>query len=471
MQGATTHANTAFKPGRPTVVVIGGGFGGLQAIRRLHRADANILLLDKRNFHLFQPLLYQVATSVLTPSEIAFPLRRIFAHQRNVSTLLAEVNDIDPQEKTVTVGSQRIGYDYLVLAAGARTNYFGQDDWEAAAPGLKTIDDAMNVRNRVLAAFEHAEVAADEEERANALTFVVVGGGATGVELSGAIQELAVDSISRDFRFADTSNARVVLVEGGDTLLSGFSAPLREYTRQVLSQRGVEVMLNTRVTDVDEHGVTIAPAGDGGKSQRINSSNVIWAAGVHGNPLGRQLTEHIGMEPRTDGRIDVEPNLTVPGFPDVYVVGDLAAAIDQRHGGEVPGVAPGAMQMGAYAGRSIALRLKGKSLNSISSFTYRDKGSMATIGRARAVAEVSRFRLKGLPAWLAWGGLHIMYLVGFSNRVITMLNWLFTYVFYTKGSRLITNNVAMSNAVPTDIAQHGEDSTPRASRTSDEDSS
>lgn len=451
MHEETPRTNEAFIAGRPTVVVIGGGFGGLLAIHSLRNANANVLLLDKRNFHLFQPLLYQVATSVLTPSEIAFPLRRIFAKQKNVTTLLAEVNDIDPAAHTVSVGDSLIPFDYLVLAAGAETNYFGEEKWKAVSPGLKNIVDATNVRNRVLAAFERAEVEIEEDNRSRQLTFVVVGGGATGVELAGSIQELAVDSISHDFRFVDTETARVVLIEGGKTLLNGFSAPSREYAERVLKQKGVEVMLNTRVIDVDENGVKIQPAGSDSETQRIESKNVIWAAGVRGNPLGDKLTEAAGLEARKDGRVVVEPDLTLPGHPEIYVVGDLAAAKDVRHGGEVPGVAPGAIQMGAYAGRSILLRLRGKSATSIKAFAYHDKGSMATIGRARAVAEVRSIHMKGFFAWLAWGALHIRYLIGFRNRFITLFSWLMTYLFYTKGSRLITDNVPIAGSLPKGI--------------------
>jgi NADH dehydrogenase len=243
----------------------------------------------------------------------------------------------------------------------------------------------------------------------------------------------------------------VILIEGSDNLLNAFSEPLREYTKQVLAQKGVEVMLSVRVTDVDEGGVTIQSMDNGSSSQRIDSANVIWAAGVNGNPLGGKLLEKIGQKPRKDGRVEVEPDLTIPGLSQIYVVGDLAAAKDARRGGEVPGVATGAMQMGSYAGRSIALRLRGKARDSIKSFAYRDKGSMATIGRARAVAEVGSLKLKGLPAWLAWGALHIRYLVGFRNRIVTLFSWMMTYLFYTKGSRLITDNVAMSNSLPVGI--------------------
>ena len=451
MADQVQQPNTAFLADRPTVVIVGGGFAGIEAARRLSSADANILLIDKRNYHLFQPLLYQVATSVLSPSDIAFPLRRMFAKQKNVTNVLGEVSEINPHAQTLKVGNQDISWDYLILAAGAKTNYYGHDDWDKASTGLKSLDDATEVRAQILASFERAEATKDSDVRSRELTFVVVGGGATGVELSGAIRELAVDSLCTDLNFVETIHTRVVLIESGERLLAGFNKKLQNYSKHVLEERGVEVMLKSQVVDVTDEGVTIQAIHDPSQETHILTRNIIWAAGVHGNPLGNMLGEAIGMPVRTDGRLAVEPNLTIHDFPNIYVAGDLAAVTSSRHGGEVPGVAAAAIQMGSYAGRSITHRLAGKTMTSIRGFRYRDKGSMATIGRARAVAQTSVLKLTGLIAWLAWGVLHILYLVGFKNRIFTILNWLITYCSYRKGSRLITDSMPLESHVPPDL--------------------
>ena len=450
MNDSFDAANPAFKPDRPTVIVIGGGFGGIQAVRHLRGADANVLLLDRHNYHLFQPLLYQVATSVLTPSEIAFPLRRIFAGQKNTTTALCAVEAIDPRRKVIRSGDYEVPFDHLVLATGAVTNYFGRDDWEKATTGLKTLGDAVDVRNKVLAAFERAEVAHDPASMERELTFLIVGAGATGVELSGAIKELAVDSLCRDFRAVNTQSARVILVDGGDRPLKGFSKPLSDYTLQTLKNKGVEVELNTEVVNVTRELVTIKDGS--GNEQEIHAGNVIWAAGVKGSPLGKQLIEAAGLQQRKDGRVDVQPDLSIPGHPDIFVIGDLAAVWDERLNGEVPGVATAAIQMGSYVGKTIARRLRsGSETSAAKPFKYLDKGSMATIGRAKAVMESGRFHLTGFLAWLAWGILHIMYLVGFRNRLVTMFSWLVTYISYTKGSRLITDKISAEAQLPPGI--------------------
>ena len=453
--------NTAFLPTRPTVVIIGGGFAGIEAARHLSSADANILLIDKRNYHLFQPLLYQVATSVLTPADIAFPLRRMFSRQKNVTNVLGEVSELDPHNQTIKVGHKDISWDYVVLAAGALTNYYGRDDWNTASTGLKSLDDATQIRAEILASFERAEATKDPEVRARELTFVVVGGGATGVELSGAIRELAVDSLCTDLNFVETVHTRVVLIDTGEQLLAGFDKKLQDYSKNILEERGVEVMLKSQVVDVTDDGVTIQATHDPSSEIHIHTRNIIWAAGVNGNPLGNMLGKAIGIPPRNDGRLAVEPDLTIHDFPNIYVVGDLAAATNSRHGGEVPGVAAAAIQMGTYAGRAITHRLSGKAKTSIRGFRYRDKGSMATIGRARAVAQTSSLKLTGLIAWLAWGALHILYLVGLRNRIFTILNWLITYCSYRKGSRLITDSMPIESHIPPDLLaqEESEDAT------------
>jgi NADH dehydrogenase len=416
----------------PLVVVVGGGFGGIRLVRRLAGVPARVALIDRTNHHLFQPLLYQVATSVLSDSDIAFPIRRIFRGQSNVLVKLGEVTAVDRASRHVWMSDgTMVPYDWLVLAAGAGSSYFGRREWERLAPGMKSLEDAATIRARVLRAFEDAEVETDPGALQAHLTFVIVGGGATGVELSGAIRELAVEAMAPDFRRADAARARVVLVEAGDRLLASMSAESSRAALEGLQAMGVEVRLNQPVTEVFDGGVVLG-------NERVLADTVVWAAGVEGSPLGATL----GTELDRSGRVKVLPDCSVPGSPQVFVIGDMAAQVCARTGQPVPGVAPGAMQMADMVGRIIADEIRASERNAAPpdrpAFAYFDKGSMATIGRARAVAEVAGLRMRGLVAWLAWLLIHVVLLVGFRNRLLVILNWAFAYVAYTKGARLIT---------------------------------
>lgn len=404
----------------------------MQAARALRKSDARVTIVDRRNHHLFQPLLYQVATAGLSPADIAAPIRRIFRKQRNVNVRLDEVRGVDPRAKRVRLKNSDLDYDYLVLAAGATHSYFGHDDWQEIAPGLKTIDDATEIRRRILLAFERAEHEPSEDARRTELTFVVVGGGPTGVELAGAIKEIAAQTIPRDFRNIDTRTTRVILLEGGDRLLAAYDPSLCDRAKRDLEDIGVEVRLKTFVTGIETGRVTM---GD----ESIDAGNVFWAAGVQASPIAKSLD----VELDKSGRVLVEPDLSVPGFPEVFVVGDMAAA---RFLGKdaneddtwVPGVAQGALQGGTHAGRIIARELKGADRSQRPAFRYHDKGSMATIGRASAVAEIGRFKFGGFVAWVLWGLVHVMFLVEFRNRVGVMLGWFWNWITFTRGARLIT---------------------------------
>lgn len=419
----------AFEPARPTVLVVGGGFAGVEAAKALAGEAVNVVLVDRHNFMTFQPLLYQVATAALTPSDIGYPIRRIFRRAPNVSVVLSEVSRIDPDRRVAIVADGEIPYDTLVLAAGASTSYFSHPEWEAVAPGLKTMADALAIRSRVLAAFERAEMEGDAAARRRRLTFVVVGGGPTGIELAGAIKELAVDTIPADFRNVDTTAARVVLLEGADRLLLGMEPASGARAAATLRKMGVDVRLNARVTAIDAGGLTVG-------TERLESENVFWAAGVTASPLATSL----GVPLDRGGRVVVNADLTVPGHPEIYVCGDLASSTDPVTGRAVPGLCPAAMQMGRYAGRVIRARLRGAPPSSARPFRYVDKGTMATIGRARAVADVRGLRFSGLVAWLLWCFIHVFFLIGFRNRVVTMLSWAASYLFFAKGSRLITGD-------------------------------
>jgi len=417
------------------VVIVGGGFAGLAAARGLRRSPVRITLIDRQNHHLFQPLLYQVATAALSPANIAQPIRKVFSRQRNMEVVMGEVTSIDAVARVVRAGGREYPYDWLVLASGARDSYFGNDGWRALAPPLKTIDDALEIRRRFLAAFERAELEPDDASRRAALTFVIVGGGPTGVEMAGAMAELTDYTIRRDFRAVDTATARIVLVEGRARLLAQFHPELSEIALQDLQDLGVEVMLNAMVTGIDAHGVTFER---GGAAERIDTPNVVWAAGVRASPLGALL----GAPTDSAGRVRVEPDLSVPGRPEALVVGDLAHAVDQRTGEEVPGMAPGAMQMGRHAAEVIdaaaRARVAGRPEPARSPFLFRDKGMMATIGRNRAVAQLAGRRFGGMLAWLLWAGVHIFYLIGFRSKVLTMIDWAWSYIFFERGARLIT---------------------------------
>jgi len=406
---------------RPHVVILGAGFGGLNAAQGLRRAPVDVTVVDRRNYHLFQPLLYQVATAALSPAQIAMPIRHILKRQTNTTVLMEKVEGVDVASRLVITESRRIPYDYLVIATGARHAYFGHDEWAVNAPGLKTIGDATEIRGRILAAFEKAEVSEDEAVRRKLLTFVIVGGGPTGVELAGAIVELARKAIVRDFRHIDSSTSRVVLVEAGPRLLTAFPEKLSQSAKAQLEKLGVEVRLGHAVTQCDEHGVVLA---DG---ETIGSGCVLWAAGV----MASRAAKWLGAEADRAGRVIVNDDLSVPGHPEILVLGDTALVKDKP----VPGVAPGAKQMGRYAARLIKARLAGQP---IKPFRYIDYGNLATIGRAAGVADFGWLRLSGPLAWLLWLCAHLWFLVGFRNRIIVFLDWAWAYASFDRGARLIT---------------------------------
>lgn len=415
------------------VVIIGGGFGGVNTALELRRSKVDIGIVDRRNYHLFQPLLYQVATAALSPSDITSPIRKIFRKQKNVHVVMGEVDRVDLSDQNVYIKGRPIGYDYLVLAAGATHSYFGNDQWSTSAPGLKTIEDATDIRRRFLLAFEAAEIETDPDARRARLTFVVVGAGPTGCELAGAMIEVARNTIPSDFREVDTKTARVILVQSGDKVLKSFPEKSSIAALKQLEDLGVEVMLEKRVTDVREDGVM---CGD----LFVPANNVFWAAGVKASPLG----ETLGVDLDRSGRVKVESDLSIPGHGNVFVIGDQAAALDGKTGKPVPGVAQGAIQGGTFVGRLIRRELKAKAkrneLPKRGVFTYFDKGNLATIGRYKAVADVGGLRFKGLPAWLLWAVVHIMFLIDFRSKLSVAFGWAWTYFFGNRGARLITGN-------------------------------
>jgi NADH dehydrogenase len=418
---------------RPHVVIVGGGFGGLHAARALRGAPVRITLLDRRNFHLFQPLLYQVATGQLSPANIATPLRAVFRRQQNVQVLLAEVTDIDAGNRRVVLSDGALDYDYLIVAAGARHHYFGQDRWEKLAPGLKTLEDATDIRRRILLAFEAAEREPDSERRRAWLTFVVVGAGATGLEMAGTIGELAHHTLRGNFRNINPADARVLLLEGADRVLLPFAPDLSAKAARALERLGVTVQTGTVVTDVRADGVTVRR---GGQEEHITTHCVVWAAGVQASPLGRCLEKAAGAVLDRAGRVTVGPDLTLPGHPEIFVIGDMALCKDAA-GKPLPGVAPVAMQQGKYVARAITKRLDQEE---VVPFVYNDRGSMATIGRKSAVADLGWVRLNGLLAWLAWLFIHLMYLVGFQNRLLVFVQWAWNYYTRNRSARLITGD-------------------------------
>jgi NADH dehydrogenase len=400
------------------VVIIGCGFGGLWAARALRRAPVEVTVIDRTNHHLFTPLLYQVATAGLSAPSIAAPIRHILAGQRNATMLMAEVNGIDVARRSVSLeGRGELPYDYLVVASGSENHYFGHDDWAPHAPALKTLDDALDIRARILTAYERAEAETDPAKRAAWLTFVVIGAGATGVELAGTLAEIARHTLKGEFRRFDPRKARVVLVEGSDRVLPPYPSDLSEKARAQLERLGVTVWLGKRVTSVDGEGVSMG-------AERLEAKTVLWAAGVASSPLGRFL----GAELDRAGRVKVAPDLSVPGHPEVLVVGDLAFLPD------VPGIAPAAKQMGRHAARNILLDLEKKPRKP---FRYRDYGQLATIGRNRAVAMFGRFHLSGYPAWLTWLVAHIYFLIDFRNRLAVLLDWAWSYWTYDRHARII----------------------------------
>jgi NADH dehydrogenase len=413
--------------GQARIVIVGCGFGGLFAAKALRHAPAELLVIDRNNYHLFQPLLYQVASAALAPADIAQPIRTILRPQQNTRVMLARVEHIDLAGRCLHAAEHRLPYDYLLLAPGAVDNYFGHDEWRQFAPGMKEVEEATFIRSRLLRSFEIAELEVDPGERAAHLTFIIVGAGPTGVELAGAIKELAVDVIPRDYRVADTRHSRVILIEAGPRVLPALHVDSSARALKQLRTLGVEVRLDSRVTEVVADGVTAG-------GERLRSYNVIWTAGVRAAPL----TTALGVALGPAGRVKVEPDCSLPGHPEVFVIGDAAWLSDPVTGTPVPGVSQGAIQMGRYVARVIEAELRGQPSQRSRPFRYHDKGSMATVGKSRAVVEVGRVHFGGLPAWLAWMALHITVLIGFRNRLAVLASWIYSYVFFKRGSRLIT---------------------------------
>ncbi|MFL5626411.1 MAG: NAD(P)/FAD-dependent oxidoreductase [Ktedonobacteraceae bacterium] len=408
---------------KPRVVIVGGGFGGLQAAKALRNAPVQITVIDRSNHHLFQPLLYQVATAELSPADISAPIRGILSRQANTNVIFAEVTGIDLQEQCVFMHDKEVPYDYLVLATGARHSYFGHDEWEPYAPGLKSITDATDIRRKILLAFEAAEIETDEEKRRALLTFVLVGGGPTGVEMAGAIAELAHKALAAEFRNIDPTSARIILVEALPRILPTFPESLAQKARQALNRLGVEVRTQSPVEKIDANGVVIA-------GKHLAARTVIWTAGVAASPAGKWL----GAETDRAGRVKVLPNLTIPGHPNVFVIGDTVSAT--QDGKPLPGVAPVAMQEGRYVGSVIEHRLAGQTQDD--PFHYFDKGNVATVGRSFGIVEIGKIRLAGFIAWVMWLAIHIFYLIGFRNRVQVMLQWAWAYFTFQRGAQLIT---------------------------------
>ena len=422
------------------VVVIGGGFGGLRVVAGLRGAPVEVTLVDRRNFHLFQPLTYQVATGALSPGEITYPLRAIFKRQRNVRVLLAEVRDFDLDARVVRLGSvsgvpapEAVPYDSLVVAGGSAYSYFGHDDWRAYGVEVKSIESALAARGRLLAAFEAAEATPHEADRDAWLTFVVVGGGPTGVEMAGQIGELALDTLRRDFRNIDPRSARILLVEATDRVLTSFPPSLSSKAERSLQRLGVTVLTGRTVVGIDDDGVTLAD-GDGA-TERVASRVVIWAAGVTASGLAGRLGELTGAERDRAGRVTVEPDLTLPGHAEVFAIGDMVRVRDSNGEAKLlPGVAPVAMQQGRHAARVIRARLAG---DPHEPFRYRDKGNLATIGRAAAVADIHGLKLSGFLAWMTWLLVHLWYLIGFQNRLLVLIRWSVSFLTHGRGARLI----------------------------------
>ena len=439
----TRHDHAPAVPGADAhrVVIVGGGFGGLQAARGLRSAPVEITLIDRRNFHLFQPLSYQVATGALSPGEVAYPLRAVFRRNRNVRVLLAEVAHFDLERREVVLSSadglpipDPVPYDTLIVAGGSHYSYFGHDEWSVHAAEVKSLESALVVRSRILAAFEAAELERDPGRRGEWLTFVVVGAGPTGVEMAGQIAELARDALRTEFRASDPASGRILLIEVADRVLTGFPPSLSAKAERSLRALGVTPVLGSTVVDVDEAGVTIEQAD--GATQRVPARTVVWAAGVTASGLATALAELTGAEQDHAGRVTVEPDLTLPGHPEVFALGDMVRVRDRDGSARaLPGLAPVAMQQGRYAARAVRARLQGRAAPP---FRYRDKGNLATIGRAAAVADVKGVKLSGFVAWMTWLVVHIFYLVGFQNRVLVLIRWSVGFATRGRGTRLIT---------------------------------
>ena len=414
---------------KPKVVILGAGFGGLQATRTLSRVPVDITLIDRQNYHCFQPLLYQVATAALSPADVAWPIRHILREQKNATVLMAEVNGIDPVARTVSTNAGPFAFDFLVIATGARNSYFGHHRWAELAPGLKRIEDATRIRRNILSAFEEAELARDDSERKRLLTFVIIGGGPTGVEMAGAIAEIARQTLARDFRRIDSRTARIVLIEAGTRLLPTFSEQHSNYAREALTAMGVDVMTSSPVLECHRGGVDLA-------NGNIAAASIIWAAGIMASPAAQWLS----AERDRGGRVVVRSDLSLPRFDNIFVIGDTAAVKDAA-GQPVPGLASAAKQMGNYVGRLIRARVAGQSLPP---FRYRNEGSLATVGRRAAVVELGRIHLEGFVGWVFWSAVHIYFLIGLRNRFVVAITWLWSYITFKRGARLITEVPAIS---------------------------
>jgi NADH dehydrogenase len=423
----------SLEPKKPQVIIVGAGFGGLEAAKKLAWKDVRLTVIDRTNYHLFQPLLYQVATAALSPADIAAPVRAILSKCENVEVVLAEVESVDVETRKVKTKDRVFDYDYLIIATGARHSYFGHDEWEKLAPGLKSLEDAVELRRRILLAFEFAEKTTDEAERKAAMTFVVIGGGPTGVEMAGAIAEISRHTLAKDFRHIDPSTARVILIEGNPHLLAAYPLDLSESARKQLVELGVDVRTGARVTEITEGGVKF----DG---EFIACRVKIWAAGNTASFVGKTLIAPVDRV----GRVIVNDDLTIPGHPEVQVIGDLANFSHQT-GEPLPGVSPVAMQQGRHAARNILRMIRGEKPRP---FRYFDKGSISTIGRNKAVADLKFFHLTGLLAWLAWLFVHIIFLVGFRNRLLVLIQWAWAYFTFDKGARLITRNFQSEHRPP-----------------------
>ncbi len=426
------------------VVILGGGFGGLMAAQKLKRAPVEVRLIDRRNFHLFQPLLYQVATGSLSPGEIAAPLRSVLSRQKNARVLLGEAVEVDPEAKRVILrDGDSYPYDSLIVSTGSQTSYYGNDAWRQWAPSLKSVEEATAIRHKILYAFERAERAANEEEERAWLTFVIVGAGATGLELSGALAEIASETLRNDFRRIHPQEARILLLEGAPRVLGAYPEDLSARAEKLLTRLGVEVVKGVMVTNIDAQGVTFKR---GEKTESLAARTVIWAGGVTSTPFGEKLAQRTKAETDRGGRIKVRPDLTIPNYPDIFIIGDLAHA--EENGKALPGVAQVAMQGGAYAAKTIRARMEGKP--PLRPFHYFNKGDLAVIGRAAAVANIFGVRLSGWLAWLVWLFVHLMYIVEFQSRVLVFIQWGFEYLTFSRGARLITGDAATDSVTKPD---------------------
>ncbi|MBD2163338.1 NAD(P)/FAD-dependent oxidoreductase [Calothrix membranacea FACHB-236] len=432
------------KKAQHQVVIVGGGFGGLYTAKHLAKANVNVTLIDKRNFHLFQPLLYQVATGTLSPGDISSPLRSVFSKSKNTQVLLGEVSDIDPKAQKVMMGDKAVKYDTLIVATGANHSYFGKDNWKDFAPGLKTVEDAIEMRRRIFGAFEAAERETNPEKRRAWLTFVIVGGGPTGVELAGAIAELAYKTLKEDFRSIDTSETKILLLQGGDRILPHIAPTLSQVAEQSLAKLGVVIHTKTRVINIENNIVTFKQAGE---VKEIPSQTVLWAAGVKGSPMGQILAERTDVECDHAGRVIVEPDLTVRDYKNIFVVGDLAN-FSHQDGKPLPGVAPVAKQQGEYVAKLIKRRLKGQTLPQ---FHYNDVGSLAMIGQNLAVVDLGLIKLQGFLAWVFWLLVHIYFLIEFDTKLLVVFQWAWNYITRNRRSRLITGREAFTEVKPVNL--------------------